>query len=382
MTAKSELEKIISERTATAGGFLPFNAYMQAALYEPELGYYEAKTVFGESGDFVTAPELGPWLSLGFTDLVMNCWQQMGEPSHWCLLEQGSGSGKLLASLVDLLAQILPVMPERIYSIERSHGLRERQRALFDERGVAISIHATLDEVEPADHMIALSNELPDAFPVRCFCYQQGEFHERGVCERSDGTLEWMTTAEPMQRPIINQALTQQWADGYISEFNPDLPVWQQSLARVVKQGFVLTLDYGYSQQEYYRAGRAEGTLMAHLEHKAIEDVLSAPGSRDITAHVDFSALVHAGRDVGFEPVMWMSQGGWLAQSPSVQAFVQELALQGDTRSMHLLAHAKRMLMPFGLGEVFKLLVQSVGVDAEKPAYLHQFDHLDQLGTI
>jgi len=380
MKIEKQLESRILERVSEAGGWLSFQSFMQAALYEPDMGYYEAKTVFGEAGDFVTAPELGPWLSLGFADLVIDCWRQMGEPAEWYLLEQGSGSGRLMGSLLAVLGQLLPVMPTQVFSVERSAGLRRRQQELFDERGLSVSVHATLDEIAPVEHMIVLSNELPDAFPVRSFCYRQGDYFERGVGCDDSGRLVWVNAAEPMSDgPAIDARLMEQWPDGYISEFNPALGDWQQTLAGLTRSGFVLTLDYGYSQQEYYRPGRAEGSLMAHLEHKVAEDVLADPGSRDITAHVDFTALVKAGRQVGLEPLFWMSQGGWLAQSPSVQAFVQTLAAQGDAESMHLMAHAKRMLMPFGMGEVFKLLVQSKGVEASRPDYLRQFDHLDSL---
>jgi len=380
MTGHHQLKQIICSRISEAGGFLPFDAFMQAALYEPEQGYYESNIVFGEAGDFVTAPELGPWLSLGFADLMLNCWRQMGDPEQWILLEQGSGSGKLLASLMDILPQMLPVMAQRVVSVERSQTLRNRQRTLFTERGLAVELHASLDDLDACENVIVFSNELPDAFPVSCFRYRQGQYYQRGVVRQADGSLAWIDAQQPMlSPPHIAQSLSDMWSDDYISEFNPGLSVWQQSLAHVVQRGFILTLDYGYSQQEYYRPGRAEGTLLAHLEHRAIEDVLSEPGSRDITSHVDFSALVQAGRDAGPQPVLWMSQGGWLAQSPSVQAFVQSLAIQPDVQSMHLLAHAKRMLMPFGLGEVFKLLVQARGMEAVKPAYLAQFDHLESL---
>jgi len=380
MTGHHQLEQIICSQISAAGGFLPFDAFMQAALYAPELGYYEAKTVFGEAGDFVTASELGPWLSLGFADLIFNCWQQMGEPAQWVLLEQGSGSGKLLASVLDILVQMPITAPQRIVSVERSHALRERQRTLFSERGHVVEIHASLDGLDACAQAVLFSNELPDAFPVRCFRYQQGQYFERGVIRQPDGALAWGYATEAMQSaPEIPESVSSAWPEGYISEFNPGLAAWQQSLAGVMKRGFILTLDYGYARQEYYRPGRGEGTLLAHFEHTAVEEVLTEPGSRDITAHVDFSALAQAGREAGMQPLLWMSQGGWLAQSPSVQAFIQELAAQSDAQSMHLLAHAKRMLMPFGMGEVFKLLVQSVDVVSDKPAYLRQFDHLDQL---
>jgi len=379
MSKQLSLSEIIRQRMKDADGFIPFDQFMQAALYEPGLGYYETKTVFGEKGDFVTASELGPWSSLAMADLVFDAWRQMGEPSRWTLIEQGSGSGQQLASLLDILGQFSMQQPGTVISVEHCAQLRARQGQLFTERELSVQIVAGLDDVAATDHVIYYSNELPDAFPVGCFHYHKGVFFERGVGLKGNDFC-WIDAAEPMQTaPEIASELVDAWPDDYISEWNPALTGWQQQLARIITSGFVFTVDYGYSQQEYYRQARIEGSLLAHVEQTASEDVLTEPGSRDITAHVDFTALVRAGRNAGLEPLLWMSQGGWLGQSPSVQALIQSLAAQNDKLSMHLIAHLKRMLMPFGMGEVFKLLVQTKGIEAARPAYLTQFDHLDSL---
>jgi len=379
MSKQLSLNKIIRQRMNDAGGFIGFDQFMQAALYEPGLGYYETKTVFGEKGDFVTASELGPWSSLAMADLVFNAWQQMGEPTAWTLIEQGSGSGQQLASLLDILGQFNMQQPGTVISIEHCAQLRARQEQLFTQRELSVQTVTGLEEVAATEYVIYYSNELPDAFPVPCFHYHNGEFFERGVGLNGDAFC-WQDAAEPMPNPPeIASELVAAWPDDYISEWNPALSGWQQQLARIITSGFVFTVDYGYSQQEYYRQARVEGSLLAHVGQTASEDVLSGPGGRDITAHVDFTALVQAGCKAGLEPLLWMSQGGWLGQSPSVQSLIQSLAAQNDKVSMHLMAHLKRMLMPFGMGEVFKLLIQSKGLHAVKPAYLKQFDHLDAL---
>jgi len=379
MCEHQQLDRVIQERIKEADGFLSFDRFMQAALYEPELGYYESQTVFGEKGDFVTAPELGPWLSLGFADLIFWAWKELGQPAEWTLLEQGSGSGKLLASTLGMIAQFSMTKPGAVISVERSAQLRDRQSELFAASGFDVDVVSTLDAVAARENIIVFSNELPDAFPVRCFCHSGGDFYERGV-EASENGYVWKNgEVITGDRPEIADELIAGWQDGYISEWNPGLAGWQQQLSQIVNSGFVFTNDYGYSQQEYYREGLREGSLMAHIGQAASEDVLEDPGSRDITAHVDFTALVKAGKSVGLSPLLWMSQGGWLAQSPSVQAFVQSLAMQNDATSMHLMAHAKRVLMPYGMGGVFKLLVQLKGVASQRPGYLNQFDHLDDL---
>lgn len=379
MSDSESLNQIIKQRITNAGGFLPFDAFMQAALYEPGLGYYESKTVFGAKGDFVTAADLGPWLSLGFSDLIFWGWQQMGEPAEWTLLEQGGGSGKLLVSTLNMISQFSMQAPSRIVSVERSTRLRDRQRELFSRCGLEVELYSSLTELEASENVIALSNELPDAFPVRCFRWKEGRFVERGVVSGTDG-FDWQDAEQPLaDGPDISRKILDAMPEGYFSEWNPNLAGWQQDLSKVVQSGFVFCVDYGYSQQEYYRPGRLEGSLLAHVKQQVNEDVLAAPGEQDITAHIDFTALKQAGEAVGFESLLWMSQGGWLAQSPSVQAFVQSLAGLHDKESMHLMAHAKRMLMPFGMGELFKILVQSRGLKSERPGYLQQFDHLDQL---
>ena len=382
MADNQQLDQMIRDSIQEAGGWLSFDCFMRAALYQPKLGYYESKTVFGERGDFVTAPELGPWLSFGFADLIFWGWKQLGEPAQWTLLEQGSGSGKLLASTLDLLAQFSMPMPAVTISVEQSAQLRERQRALFADRGFDVSTVSSLDAVAAQENILLFSNELPDAFPVRCFCWREGTLFERGVAVAGDHFV-WQEHDIPISDPpVIAPILLKEWQEGYISEWNPGLDRWQQKVSKVVKRGFVFTNDYGYSQQEYYRSGRREGTLLAHIKQQTSDDVLTDPGSRDITAHVDFTALREAGERKGLSSLLWMSQGGWLAQSPSVQVFVQSLAAQRDEISMHLMSHAKRVLMPFGgMGEVFKLLIQSKGVAAERPDYLKQFDHLSQLKT-
>ncbi|MDQ6982060.1 MAG: SAM-dependent methyltransferase [Mariprofundus sp.] len=379
MSNQQLLTRTIRQRIVEAGGYLPFDAFMQAALYEPGLGYYETKTVFGEKGDFVTASELGPWSTLAMADLVLNGWQQMGKPKNWTLIEQGTGSGRQLVALLDILFQLPMRPPSTVISVEHCAQLRERQRKLYSARQLDVALVNSLEEVQETQYVIYYSNELPDAFPVSCFHYRQGIFYERGVGLNGDDFC-WLDAAEPMQHaPAIAAELIAAWPDVYISEYSPALANWQAELARIIGRGFVFTVDYGYSQQEYYRQARVEGTLLAHVEQTASEDVLSDPGSRDITAHVDFTAQVRAGEQAGLKPLLWMSQGGWLAQSPSVQSLLQSLAAQNDAVSMHLLAHAKRMMMPFGMGEVFKLLIQSKGLEAIKPGYLTQFDHLGTL---
>lgn len=380
MTDIEKLTLKIRDQVNENKGFISFDGFMAAALYEPGLGYYESAEVFGDKGDFVTGTDLGPWLALGFADLLIWGWESLGRPERWSLLEQGSGSGRLLADVLQLLHEHSMPRPSDIIVVERSAHMRKRQRERFDALGLSIRHVESLDGLEtPTDPVLMFSNELPDAFPVRCFVWRNGNFFERGV--GLDGNrFVWMDAEQPLaDPPEIEPSLVEQWPEGYIGEWNPGLAAWQASVARAVGYGYVFTVDYGYRQSEYYRPGRLTGTLLGHAGHRTNEYVLEQPGSMDITAHVDFTALAKAGQKAGLEPVTWLTQGAWLAQSPSVQQAVAKLATSGKVDDIAMLAHAKRMLLPFGMGESFKLLIQSCGSQTLKPDYLQQFDKLSTL---
>lgn len=382
------LASILRRRIEDSGGWMGFDRFMRSALYEPALGYYEQAQVFGAGGDFVTAADLGPWLAKGFADLIAWGWQAMGKPSAWTLMEQGGGSGALLCAVVQEMQALGLPQPARLIAVEASARMRARQAACYEQAGIAVEQAPTLSGLGALDACIMICNELPDAFPVRCLVKRGDALFERGVAwggASPESPLVWAEAAEPMaERPWIDPALVAAWPEGYVTEYNPGLAAWQRDVAATVRHGLVFTVDYGFAQREYYRPNRIGGTLSAHYRHQADADVLSDPGSRDITAHVDFTALAHWGRLCGLHGTAFMSQGAWLAQSPAVQAHVAAMAGATDAGALAQMAQLKRLLLPSGMGELFKILIQrtdGLGEDVTLPPFLGQFDRLRDLST-
>jgi len=376
------LMKQIARKIESSGGWAPFSVFMREALYAPGLGYYESGEVFGAKGDFITGAEVGPWLALGFADLIEWGWRQLGAPDEWTLIEQGGGEGQLLCDVLDILRERKMRMPVRIYAVERSAQMAERQQQTYAERGVEAQLLTTLDGLSPQENVLYFCNELPDAFPVSCFCWRDGELQQRGVVLDADGAFIWQErqSDDPGVFPAIDARFKAAWPDGYVSEWNPHMKDWQAAVGRSMQRGFVFCVDYGYAQSEYYRPQRIEGTLLAHLKHEVMHDVLSDPGSRDITAHIDFTALGHAGQKAGLDMTCWMTQGAWLAQSPAVQQRIQQAVMHPDEQSVAVMAAAKRMLLPQGLGDLFKLSIQARGVQTATPEYLTSFNRVGALG--
>ena len=362
----------------TQGGAISFHDWMQAALYQPKLGYYESERIFGKDGDFTTATAMGDWLALGFAEVIHKSWHALGQPKDWILIEQGGGSGDLLASVLTALLSY-DMQPTHIYAVEISTQLQDRQRETFSHAGFEIQSMASLSDIPPTQHGIMFSNELPDAFPVRAFTYQSGKTIERGV-DWDGNKFIWADLA-----PItldIDSSIQNTWGEAYISEFNPHLSSWQQDISNVFEQGVVLTVDYGYTQKEYYRPTRIGGTLMGHYQHQVVDDVLKlSPGVCDITAHVDFTALKKAGASVGLDSIAYITQGAWLAESKTVQNNIQKLAQRPSAENMAQITHAKRLMLPTGMGESFKLLIQGKGLDESSRQHLvsPNFDRLHTL---
>lgn len=373
------LTEHILQKMQQQDGAISFHDWMQAALYQPDLGYYQREEVFGAQGDFTTATAMGKWLALGLADTIKKSWEALGSPQQWTLIEQGGGTGVLLCHVLEALRDSGLLVPS-IYAVETSQTLQERQQQSYAKHQLDINQVSSLAEIPHQQTVVYFSNELPDAFPVRCFIWRQGNMIERGVDWNGQAFIWQQLAPIPAQDHHISPPIQALWPEDYISEFNPNLFPWQHDIASLFDNGIVITVDYGYTQQEYYRPQRIEGTLMGHHQHQTVDDVLKlSPGVCDITAHIDFSALHRIGEQVGLQTLAYTTQGAWLAQCESVQTKIQLLAANPSPENMAEMTHAKRLLLPVGMGESFKIMIQGQGIDAAEQLRTPAFDRTDTL---
>ncbi|MGB5638199.1 MAG: SAM-dependent methyltransferase, partial [Sedimenticolaceae bacterium] len=288
----------------SAGGALPFDSYMEAALYTPQLGYYvNGRRRFGEAGDFVTAPEVSPLFSRCLAQQVAQCLGKLGGGK---VLEVGAGSGRMAADMLAAL-EALDALPERYQILELSPDLQEAQR-----QTLGASVSHLLDRVEwlsglpePGFCGVLVGNELLDAMPVHRFRRAGQAWQELSVAiDEEDGLCDqWAAPGSPGLAEAIDalQPHLTTMDDGYSSELNLRLSPWIEAVAASIRRGYVLLIDYGYPQREYYHAERRQGTLICHFRHRAYADPYLLPGLQDMTANVDFTALARAALQAGFE---------------------------------------------------------------------------------
>ncbi|MFQ5775459.1 MAG: class I SAM-dependent methyltransferase [Kiloniellaceae bacterium] len=306
------LDRRIAARIARLGP-ITVAEYMAEALTHPKHGYYMTGDPFGARGDFVTAPEI----SQMFGELIglwcADTWQRMGAPDPVLLVELGPGRGTLLADALRA-ARVVPAFLRalRLQLVEVSPALRARQRATLTAAaratGAAPHWHDGLEGV-PDGPLLLIANEFFDALPVRQF-----ERRPEGWCERvvtlapDGGSLAFALAPAGAQAAALVPAELREAPPGSLVEVSVPAIVLAGEIGRrlAAHGGAALVIDYGRARP---RAGATLQALRRHAPHAVLAD----PGTADLTAHVDFSALARAAAEAGAQAHGPVDQGDFLA---------------------------------------------------------------------
>lgn len=359
-SAQQHCERVVAhmqQQIQQQGGWISFASYMHMALYTPQLGYYSGEaSKFGRSGDFVTAPEISPLFAYAIANQIGQVLSQAGGD----VLELGAGTGKLAIGILQRLDQ-LGQLPEHYYILDVSANLRERQRNSMKEvlsSEIFSRVH-WLDALPEKLTGVVIGNEVLDAIPVQLVQWQNGRWQKRGVAY--DQTFIWQN--RPVQdHALIERIDTSQLPEGYITEVCPAAQGLIASLGSMLQKGLMIFLDYGFSAREYYHPQRHQGTLMCHFQHYAHDDPFVYPGLQDITAHVDFTAMAEAALNSGLNCAGYTTQAQFLMNCGILQ-LLEEVSPEDQARYLPMVAAVQKLLSPAEMGELFKVLALSKGVD-------------------
>jgi len=354
------LKQSIGDEIETAGGWIGFERFMELALYAPGMGYYSGGAhKFGAAGDFVTAPELS---SLFSQTLAAQASQVMALSAPQ-IIEVGAGSGRLAADML-LELERCSALPEHYHILELSGELRERQRASITQRAPHLLARVDwLDRLPEHFDGTVLANELLDAMPVSLIVWDDAMIHERGV-SLENGEFVWR------DRPAQGRALerAQMLADeyvlspGYLSEINLAGADWTAAWGRILGRGALILIDYGFPRHEYYHEQRDTGTLMCHYRHQAHSEPFFLPGLQDITAHVDFTAIVEAGFDAGLELLGYTTQASFLLNC-GLPDILGRIPADDLLRYLPRSRAVQKLISPAEMGDLFKVIALGKGID-------------------
>jgi SAM-dependent MidA family methyltransferase len=369
--AQSEaLSAQIRTEIAQAGGWLPFDRYMEQALYAPGLGYYGGGSIkFGrrpeDGSDFVTAPELSPLFAATLARPVAQALEASGT-RH--VMEFGAGTGKLAAGILNALDQLGAAFDT--YSIvDLSGELHERQRETIEAQAPAHAGRVRwLDALPEQFEGVVIGNEVLDAMPVRLFTRADGAWQERGVTLGDDGA--GFTFADrPVSGPQDVEFLNSLEVDGaYVTETHDAARAFTRTICTMLTRGAALLIDYGFPRHEYYHAQREQGTLMCHYRHRAHGDPFLYPGLQDITAHVEFTGIAEAGVDAGADLLGYTSQARFLLNA-GITEVLAEVDPADTTRFLPAANAVQKLLSEAEMGELFKVIAFSRGIEETLDAF-------------
>ncbi|HEY2022744.1 class I SAM-dependent methyltransferase [Paraburkholderia sp.] len=350
-----------------AGGWLPFDRYMERALYAPGLGYYSGGArKFGLRGDdgsdFVTAPELSPLFAATLARPIAEALQASGTRD---VMEFGAGTGKLAAGVIDAL-DALGAGFDSYSIVDLSGELRERQRETIAAAAPALLAKVRwLDALPARFDGVVIGNEVLDAMPVRLFAHHSGAWYERGVVYR-DGAFAFddrpVSAATDLALLSEIDATRDTPGEDYVTETHEAARAFTRTICTMLARGAIFLIDYGFPAREYYHGQRAQGTLMCHYRHRAHGDPFLYPGLQDITAHVEFTGIAEAGVETGADLLGFTSQARFLLNA-GITDVLGEIDPADTPRFLPAANAVQKLLSEAEMGELFKVIAFSRGLD-------------------
>jgi SAM-dependent MidA family methyltransferase len=334
------LRKIIVSQIEREGP-MRLDTYMSMCLLHPAHGYYTTRTPFGTQGDFITAPEISQMFG-ELTGLALaQAWLDQGAPTPFTLAELGPGRGTLMADALRAASRV-PGFVDAVQIV-----LLEASPALRTVQAETLAPHDPqwIDSIEalPDQPTFVIANEFFDALPIRQFVRDGTRWRERQVGVQDGDLVYGLGPAQP--QPALAHRIEDTKDGDLIEDCAAAAPILSTVAARIAARGgAALVFDYG--------DWRSLGDTFQAVQDHAITDPLTAPGMADLTAHVDFEALLSAVSPC--TPSRVTPQGVYLERlGITDRANALARSLSGAALEAHIAAH-RRLTHPQEMGNLFK----------------------------
>lgn len=333
---------------------MPVWRYMELCLTHPKHGYYVSRDPLGREGDFITSPEVSQMFGELIGLWAAAAWNSMGTPAQVNLIELGPGNGTMMSDALRAI-RVLPPFFEAadIHLVEINPVLREKQKKALANRKDA-TWHNSFDSV-PNGPSIIFANEYFDVLPIHQMVRKSTGWHERTVELDTNGKLIYGAMPEPTpQFDVLLPPLVRAAPEGAVFEWRPDTEIMKLGRRLRSQGGVALIIDYGHVRSD------AGDTFQAIARH-SFTDPLKAPGTADVTAHVDFQALVRAAEDMGVRTHGPIEQGLFLKRLGIETRAVSLMGKSTPDVSASIASGLKRLTEGGrgGMGSLFKVMAIS-----------------------
>ncbi len=334
--------------------------FMALCLYHPEHGYYEAKDrAIGREGDFYTSVSVGPVFGEMLAWLFAHWFRTELQPPFQ-ILECGAHHGQLASDIIDFFEANSPALCDNLEYVifEPSSVRRARQEEKLGARRVRVRWINRWRELGKGIQGVIFANELLDAFPVDQLGWDSVRewWFEWRITSSDAGFVKirgGQSPAPPV--PIAPGSLYENLPDGFTIEIHQSRMRWWKDAADHLRQGRLLTLDYGYEFPDMFQPFRHEGTLRAYRAHQAGSDILENVGEQDLTSNVEFRLLKETGEECGLKSSRLLTQAQFLT---NILAGIEAAPGSFPEWTPKRLREFQTLVHPAHLGEKFKVLIQ------------------------
>lgn len=314
-------------------GPIPFDRFVELALYEPDVGFFASGRGAGRAGrDFVTSPEVGSLFGACVARALDRLWREHDMPDPFLVIEAGAGRGRLARDVLRAGPECASAL--HYVLVERSAVLREEQRQALelepadealgpfarqtpDDAPVPLAgtgpVFVALDDL-PALELdgVVLANELLDNLPFGVAQFDGARWQELRVAVGNDELIEILVPAEENDALALHEI-----TDGLTVGVGARLPIprgveaWLEACSRVLRHGSVVAVDYVDDARGLLERG-VDGWLRTYRAHERGGAPLDSPGDQDLTADLVRQQLARAVRASGFTLERDQAQSEWL----------------------------------------------------------------------
>jgi SAM-dependent MidA family methyltransferase len=386
----------IQREIVARGGRITFERFMELALYHPQYGYYTGSESsrggsprIGKTGDYFTSVSVGPLFGKLLAKQFLKFREELGHPPEFEVVEFGGHRGQLradvLAAAPDLRYRIIEAgdpPPESIigcvFSNEFLDALPVHVVHVKNGTWQEVYVRTASPSPEPSpsrgegqhtaekrpgsrqSQSSPLGGE--DKEPVLSLPKDEGATNRSPLPSGGEDKGEGASFEEvlgPLSTPRLAEYLRDlpaQHMEGYRTEVNLRALDWLADVARRLKRGWIITIDYGYERHEYFAPHHRDGTLLCYHHHTKSANPYTNIGEQDITALVEFTSFIEHGKKLGLEPVVFTDQSHYLLQIGESE--ISEIVERTAGRPSKERAAIHQLIHPELMGRAFKVLVQ------------------------
>ncbi|EOW9527801.1 class I SAM-dependent methyltransferase [Bacillus cytotoxicus] len=341
---------------------ISYRTYMEVALYNQEHGYYmKSRHKIGRNGDFFTTSNVSSVVAKTFARFFIRLVQRGEIEPNLC--EIGAGTGRFA---YDVLQEWHRLSPETFadlhYSIiELSPFHRKLQKQQLNSFS-NLSQHQSYKELGDSFTGIVFSNELFDAFPVEVIEKRKGKLYEVRVSYTDEGKL--IEVFRPIENETVHYLRRHhiRLSEGQRFEVPIVAESYIEEIAAWLEEGLLITVDYGYTKEEWMHPAHREGSLRGYYRHQLIRSPLAYPGEMDITAHVHWDEIKKAGKTAGLDTIWHTKQSTFLLAAGILEQLMNHQDRNPFSENQKINRSIRSMILGGGIGDAFDILIQKKGL--------------------